>query len=107
MSIPAHENFELLIDGIPDSYRARVIRARVIRAPAGKAGAEFVLPLSEQELETAPWLRGCTCNLGVTQENPNKASRINLQDLGERLFETVFAHEVGVHLRRSLDSVRP
>ena len=98
MTIHTYENFDLLVDGTPGSYRARVIGS-----PAGEASAEFVLRLSEQDRQTALWLLGRTRDLGVAQEDPETTDRGSLLELGQRLFEAVFAGKIGGQLRRSLD----
>jgi len=98
MTIYTYENFDLLVDGTPGSYRARVIGS-----PAGEASAEFVLRLSEQERQTALWLLGRTRDLGVAQEDPETTDQGSLRELGRRLFEAVFAGKIGGQLRRSLD----
>ena len=98
MTIHTYENFDLLVDGTPGSYRARVIGS-----PAGEASAEFVLRLSEQDRQTTLWLLGRTRDLGVAQEDPETTDRGSLLELGQRLFEAVFAGKIGGQLRRSLD----
>jgi hypothetical protein len=75
----AYLDFDLLIEGSAEGYRARVLKS-----PVGEAAAEFALP--SQDLSHAEW--------------PDVAA---VEAFGGSLFESLFVGEVRTCLRRSLD----
>ena len=77
-------------------------RARVIDSPTGQASGEFELPFSDMELENF-LLKIGRPRSGVRRiESPeNEAAR----QFGSRLYDAVFAGDVGTQWMRSIDSV--
>ncbi len=90
-------DFDLLIEHHEDRYRARVINS-----PAGPAMADFVQPFSPLELEnfvlTIKDAIGDPAIRGI--DSPQTA---RIKAFGGKLYESVFADEVGETLRSSLD----
>jgi len=76
--------------------------AKVLASPAGEAAVDFELPFSLNELE-AFLAQVATPHRTVRQ--PDSPEMQAAKAFGKRLFEAVFDKEVGVALRRSLDSV--
>lgn len=74
-------DFDLLLEGVEEGYRARVINS-----PAGQAAISFSLPFLEQE-----------------RRGPEALEMEAAKALGQRLFDEVFHSQVGSCLRRSLD----
>jgi tetratricopeptide (TPR) repeat protein len=96
------ENFDLLIIPAGDRYQARVINS-----PMGQATVDFVLPFDEQMLRSFAWLTGRVYrDIKVVeypgkQENPSPA--LDAKSFGVRLYDAVFAGEVGGLLVRCRD----
>jgi hypothetical protein len=89
-------DFELAIEeGGEDTYRVRVLDS-----PAGEARATFNFPLSPVELENfiLRLSRG-----GPTRRRLESSQRADARALGAKLFDAVFAEDVGVCFRRSVD----
>jgi len=78
--------------------------ARLERSPFGAADTVFDLPFSDDDLErfirTVGRARGGTRRFDLTQVEDNGA-----KEFGTRLFDAVFAGEVGSKFQRSIDEV--
>jgi tetratricopeptide (TPR) repeat protein len=78
--------------------------ARVTTSPMGQATAEFVLPFSEAELQRVAWRSGTSLrHLALVTPEQTDVAPFTLQEFGARLFDTVFAGNVGKVFFRSLD----
>lgn len=89
-------SFDLLIDRVGDSYRARILRSDF-----GEAHHDFDLPAIDQEApahEVARSSRDLRRRLGKEKIDP--------REFGRRLFEAVFQGEVGSIFRRCRDQTR-
>lgn len=91
-----YEDFDLIIEGTGETG----YRARVIDSPAGQASNDFAAPFNQLELENF-LLRIGRPRRGVRRlESPElEAAR----EFGSKLFDAVFAGQVGDALRRSID----
>jgi hypothetical protein len=93
-------NFDLLIDSTANGYRARVIEA-----PAGQAAVDFQLPAHLRQQDNRLALVGGAIRayqFGVPDDAPT-LQPLDPHTFGQQLYETVFAGQVGVSLRRSQD----
>ena len=78
--------------------------ARVTTSPMGQATNEFVLPFSEAELQRVSWRSGTSLrHLALVSPQQTDVAPFTLQEFGARLFDTVFAGNVGKVFFRSLD----
>lgn len=101
MTAISYENFDLLIDQIHGGG----YQARVVNSPAGDASVNFSLPFSEGELRSFFWLSGRVFRgLGLEPDAPEPGP-LTPQEFGTRLYQAVFAGQVGTCLLRSLDAV--
>ncbi|MCB9151209.1 MAG: CHAT domain-containing protein [Caldilineaceae bacterium] len=94
MSITNYVNFDLMVEKTGDEYRARVLNS-----PAGEATITFQAPFSALELENF------TLRLGQSQRRVRRIDSPEMQNaklFGQRLFETIFAGEIGACLRSSI-----
>lgn len=79
--------FELLVEKVGESYRARVVRS-----PAGEASVEFAPPFSKEELEVlTPLLSGSGRDVGPRAK---AAAQERFRQAGTRLFQSVFTGPV-------------
>lgn len=103
MPITHYENFDLLIEPTAGGYRARVLTS-----PAGQADQLMTLPFDPQKLPNQLSLvGGAIRNLAVVPEADEVSMPpLDPKDFGDQLFTALFAGDLGVCLRRSLDSVR-
>lgn len=90
-------DFDLLIEALGDSYRARVLNS-----PSGQAVTTFDLPFQTLELENF-FLRIGRPRRSTRRLESSEASAI--KDFGARLFGSVFKENVLQSLRSSLDEV--
>lgn len=90
MTAPTFANFDLLIERGAQGYRARVIRSL-----AGEATGQFTWPFTEGDLARYAQRTAAADVL------PTDA-----REFGSRLFQAIFASDVGTCLRRSLDEAR-
>lgn len=99
MSSSSYENFDLLILPVNDGYQARVISS-----PAGQAHANFKVPFSAAELHLFTWLATSTLRhlKPVKPDEPCNAA-LDPKAFGKRLFQAVFADQLGKLLLRSYD----
>lgn len=97
-----YENFDLLIEQFDQEYRARIIYS-----PSGEASTTFVLPFNESQLQLIPLLyQQSFQQLTDVSGIPDEAEELDIKTFGERLFNVVFADQVGECFTRSLDLVR-
>lgn len=99
MTTPTYQNFDLLIEPAADGYAVRVLDS-----PAGQAKTTFSLPFTQEELRDFFWLSDGT----LRHLRPGSAGEIRPplkpQAFGQKLYDAVFAGEVGKALARSLDA---
>ena len=95
MSPIRYLNFDLLIQPSEAGYIARVLHS-----PCGQAGAEFIRPFSDLELENF-LLRVGRPRRGVRRLESSEREAV--RTLGGQLFDAVFHDEVETCLRRSMD----
>jgi hypothetical protein len=96
MTLPEYVDFDLAIEAEGDDFVARVINA-----PAGQASNRFTLPFSSLELENF------VLRVGRTRTGLRKMGSpegIAAEAFGQKLYDAVFAGEVGVGFRRSIDA---
>jgi hypothetical protein len=96
MTLPEYVDFDLAIESEGDEFVARIIAA-----PAGQASNRFSLPFSSLELENF------VLRVGRTRTGLRKMGSpegIAAEAFGQRLYDAVFAGEVGVGFRRSIDA---
>jgi hypothetical protein len=96
MTLPEYVDFDLAIEAEGDDFVARVINA-----PAGQASNRFSLPFSSLELENF------VLRVGRTRSGLRKMGSpegIAAEAFGQKLYDAVFAGEVGVGFRRSIDA---
>ncbi|HEX2367686.1 MAG TPA: hypothetical protein VHM94_00475, partial [Acidimicrobiia bacterium] len=90
-------NFDLTLEAVGDDAH----RAAVTSSPAGETSTVFKVPFSPLEIENF-LLRVGRPRRGVRRiDSPEMYAA---QTFGSRLYETVFAGEVGTAYRRSLDA---
>ncbi|HET9768179.1 MAG TPA: hypothetical protein VFS60_15100, partial [Thermoanaerobaculia bacterium] len=87
-------NFDLQIQPSPEGYRSKVVAS-----PAGEPVVEFALPFSDLEIENFLLRFGRTSR---TVRGLRTIEVDSARDFGGRLFEAVFAGEVGSCLRSSM-----
>jgi formylglycine-generating enzyme required for sulfatase activity len=103
MTAITYQNFDLLIENTQDDTHP--YRARVVDSPVGEANVDFKLPFSESELRSFFWLSGRVFrNLRLAAVALQPAP-LTPQQFGTRLYQAVFAGQVGTCLLRSLDAV--
>lgn len=91
MSTSAYLNFDLLILRSSGGYAARVISS-----PVGEATCEFQLPFTEDVLAPFFDVAGRKTRQGRTpRQQTTVEAPIDVKLLGQQLYETVFASEVG------------
>lgn len=88
-------DFDLLIERMGESYKARIVNS-----PSGQATSPFTIPITSSELEKFFSLMGRPRNFVRRLESP--AIKI-AKDIGGRLFNAVFKNEVRSCLERSID----
>ncbi len=95
MSAPSYANFVLLITQSPQGYQARVIDF-----PCGDdAVADFTLSPEWMDLGDSLWRTpGASRHLGLVE-----GETLDATELGHRLYDVVFAGEVGTSLVRNLE----
>ncbi len=93
----SYQDFVLAIDRNGNRYSAKVLAS-----PVGEAAVDFDLPFTEQELEEFLTQVGTPHRMVRQPDSPEMQAA---KAFGKRLFEAVFDKEIGVALRRSLDSV--
>lgn len=99
MSDVRYSNFDLLIDGSEDGYRARVIAS-----PVGQSEHQFALPFHEAELRSFFWLPGHVRRaLRHLRPVQSDTEPLDPEGFGKRLFDAVFADQVRDQFVRSLD----
>ncbi len=94
-------NFDLLLHVGDEGYAARVIDS-----PVGSASADFVLPISFDQLSA--WLadiEALALEVGDSVE-ANRSARNDAQDLGALLYTAVFSEPVELAFIRSFDRAR-
>jgi len=94
-----YHNFDLAIESVAADQS--IYRARVLDAPAGQARAEFVLPLSDVELENYV-LKMARPRRGVRSLHSSEGQAA--QELGRKLYDAVFQGPIQACLLRSLDA---
>ncbi len=95
MTILTYANFVLLITQSPQGYQARVIHSPV----GDDAAVDFILPPEWAEMGDALWRTPrASRHLG-----PVEGETFDAADLGHRLYDAVFAGEVGTSLVRNLE----
>jgi CHAT domain len=99
---PTYLDFDLLIQRLPEGYRARVLES-----PAGEAMVDFQVPFSPLELENFVLRIGRTLSQFRRDAAPvrrlESTERLAIKEFGGRLFETVFSEDVEGCLRASLN----
>lgn len=103
MPINRYENFDILIEPATGGYRARVLTS-----PVGQATALLTLPFDPQiTANPLHWVGGAVRNLElVPADNEETQTPLDPKRFGGQLFSALFAGDLGVSLRRSLDLVR-
>jgi len=102
MPNPTYLNFDLSIEVGRIGYRSRVIRSEM-----GEASVEFSLPFATAELRAVPWLaQRLSRHLHLKEASEPAQAALDPQQLGERLYNAVFAGNVGISLLRNLDEAR-
>jgi hypothetical protein len=98
MAIDDYADFDLLILPIDNGYQARVTQS-----PVGQATNSFTLPFAQDELRRFFWVAGVALRkLRLVAETP--PAPLTPQQFGQRLFDAVFAGQVGQCFVRSLDA---
>ena len=97
MPIADYADFDLLILPIDTGYQARVTQS-----PVGQATASFTLPFTHDELRGFFWVAGVTLRK-LRLVSAAAPALLTPQQFGERLFDAVFAGQVGQCFVRSLD----
>ncbi|MFZ4661063.1 MAG: CHAT domain-containing protein [Caldilineaceae bacterium] len=93
-----YENLDLEIEAVGTGYRSRVINS-----PVGQVGwTPFALPFSPEELQQA---RTLFTNGGNLQPLTAFAPPLSPKAFGSRLYDVLFAGEIGRCLSRSLETV--
>ncbi|HUP18094.1 MAG TPA: CHAT domain-containing protein [Acidimicrobiia bacterium] len=95
MSIREYTDFDVAIEAEGEEFVAKVLAS-----PAGQATGRFTLPFSPIELENFVLKVGRTRS-GVRKMGSPEGSAAEM--FGKKLYETVFAGEVGICFRRSID----
>ena len=95
MSIREYTDFDIAIEAEGEEFVARVLAS-----PAGQAIGRFSLPFSPVELENFVLKVGRTRS-GVRKMGSPEGTAA--EKFGKRLYEAVFAGEVGICFRRSID----
>lgn len=99
-----YENFDLRITANGDAYEARVLNS-----PVGEAATTFALPFTETELRRFAWLTQRTLRgvrlLSSSTNADDTVAPLTPQAFGTRLYNALFAGEIGSGLLRSLDAV--
>ena len=95
MSIREYTDFDVAIEAEGDEFVAKVLAS-----PAGQATGRFSLPFSPVELENFVLKVGRTRS-GVRKMGSPEGTAA--ENFGKKLYETVFAGEVGIAFRRSID----
>ncbi|MBP8292660.1 MAG: SUMF1/EgtB/PvdO family nonheme iron enzyme [Caldilineaceae bacterium] len=99
MAINEYTNFDLLILPAGDSG----YQARVARSPVGQAVGLFTLPFAQEDLHRFFWVAGIALRKLRLVAEPAPAP-LTPQQFGARLFDAVFAGQVGQCFLRSLDA---
>lgn len=95
-----YQNFDIQI--VPD---AEGYTARVIRSPVGESvPIHFDLPFEEAELRGLFWLAGRVRRWRIASAEETERAALDPQQFGARLYQSLFAGEIGSHLLRSLDA---
>jgi formylglycine-generating enzyme required for sulfatase activity len=98
MPIDDYADFDLLILPTDNGYQARVTQS-----PVGQATNTFTLPFAQDELRRFFWVAGVALRkLRLVAETP--PAPLTPQQFGQRLFDAVFAGQVGQCFVRSLDA---
>lgn len=98
MPIDDYADFDLLILPTDSGYQARVTQS-----PVGQATGTFTLPFAQDELRRFFWVAGVALRkLRLVAEMP--PAPLTPQQFGQRLFDAVFAGQVGQCFVRSLDA---
>lgn len=100
MSITTYHNFDLFMDSGPKGHQVHVTSSL-----ADKPSGEFVLPFTQEELAAFYWHEiGDSRHFGVaeTQTEP----QMDVASFGRRLYDALFAGQIGLCLRRSLDEAQ-
>jgi hypothetical protein len=95
MSIREYTDFDVAIEAEGEEFVAKVLAS-----PAGQATGRFSLPFSPIELENFVLKVGRTRS-GVRKMGSPEGTAA--EKFGKKLYETVFAGEVGICFRRSID----
>jgi WD40 repeat protein len=98
MAISEYLDFELIIEKVPEGYRARVLNS-----PTGQAEESFSAPFSELELENF-YLRMGRSKSGVRRiDSPDLDTAKNI---GRKLFDAVFRDDIKTAYFSSLNEAR-
>jgi len=97
MPIDDYANFDLLV--LPAGENG--YQARVTQSPVGQATHAFALPFTHDELRRFFWVSGVILRKLRLVAAPAPAP-LTPQQFGERLYNTVFAGQVGVILHAIL-----
>lgn len=93
-----YEIFDLMLEKLRE-----VGKARVLNSPAGQSSVAFELPICHQDREL---LRRIPSRQPNASHQLESLSSEPVKSLGKRLFDAVFAGEVGICFHRSLDYAR-
>src|SRR4051812_37788183 len=89
-SYKSYESFDLSIEQYGDKYRSRA------RSSQGEDRVDFELPFTAKELRSITWLDGALFrHVRLRPDGQEPIQELSPKQFGTRLFDTVFAGEVG------------